>query len=149
MNYIRFIFYIENNLKSVFLVVPFVDFGCEPVHGFVYSVTTPPTSCLKIPRPVFHLVETQSFNDLSSVHGVWQVLFVGKHQEGGFARHFFQHLVQFVFGFAHASSVIGVDHKYQPLGVLLLQKTLAIRTVFVFHVPIGELDVPEWGALLK
>lgn len=55
----------------------------QPLQTLVQTVTGGGTGGLNEPRSLSDGMQTQLLGDLGSVHGVWQILFVGKHQEQG------------------------------------------------------------------
>ena len=76
-------------------------------------------SHLNVPVPVPHVVEAQLVSDLSRVHGLGQVLLVGKDQHHGVSQLVLrQHPVQLVPGLGYPLPVIAVHHEYQSISIL-------------------------------
>lgn len=64
-------------------------------------------------------MKTQFICDLSCIHGIRKILFVGKDQEDSITELvFIQHAVEFIAGFTDTVAIIGIDDKDQALCVL-------------------------------
>ena len=64
-------------------------------------------------------MEPQFIGNLSGVHSVGKVLFVGKYKEEGIAEFIFvEHTLKFLASFADTFTIIGIDHEDDALGVL-------------------------------
>lgn len=81
-------------------------------------------------------VQTELIGDFSRIHGIWQVLLVGKHQQESVAKFILvQHPLKFVTGFWHSVTVIRVHHENDTLRVLEVyhQKLVAFTLFKVGH----------------
>jgi len=66
-------------------------------------------------------MQTKLVRDLSSVHGVRQVLLVGKDKQDGLTKLILiQHAVELIAGLANAITIVRVNNKYHALGVLVV-----------------------------
>jgi hypothetical protein len=69
--------------------------------------------------PLTQGVEAKLVSDLSSIHGVWQILFVGKNKENCITQLILiQHPVQLISCLHNTISIIAIYHKDQPLCIL-------------------------------
>ena len=79
----------------------------------------PHNTDLDVPVPVPHVVEPELVSDLGGVHGLGQVLLVGKHQHHGLPQLVLrQHPVELVSGPRYPLSVIAVHNKNKTICVL-------------------------------
>jgi len=114
----------------------------QPIQSFVQTISISCTGCLNVPVPVPHVVEAQLVSDLSRVHGLGQVLLVGKDQHHGVPQLILrQHPVQLVPGLGYPLPVIAVHHEYQSISVLKVMSPERSDLVLTAHIPDGEADV--------
>lgn len=87
-------------------------------------------------------MQAQLLGDLGGVHGVWQVLLVGKDQEQGVSQLVLvEHLLQLLSGLGNTVSVIGVNNKDDALGVLEVVSPQRSDLVLSTDIPHGEGNV--------
>ena len=90
-------------------------------------------SHLNVPVPVPHVVEAQLVSDLRWVHGLGQVLLVGKDQHHSIPQLVLrQHPVQLVPGLSYPLPVIAVHHEYQSISVLKYEKLSQYGNIYIF-----------------
>lgn len=71
------------------------------------------------PLSLSQAVQTELIGDLGGVHGVWQILLVGKDEEKSIPQFVFvEHSLQFFASFRHTLSIVGINDKDYSLGVL-------------------------------
>lgn len=64
-------------------------------------------------------VQSELVRDLSSVHGVWQILLVGKDKQKGVTKLvLIQHALELLTSFRDTLAVVRVNHKDDTMGVL-------------------------------
>jgi hypothetical protein len=74
---------------------------------------------LNVPQPVPQAVKAELLSDLCGVHGVGQVLLVGKDEEHGVPELVLvQHPLKLLARFVHTITIVGVDDEDDSLRVL-------------------------------
>lgn len=114
----------------------------QPFQTFVKTITRSSASGLNIPIALSKSVQAQFISDFSSVHGVGQILFVGKYEQYSITQFVFvQHTLQFVTGFADTYRIVTVDDKDDTLGILEVVAPQGTNFILTSDVPYGETDV--------
>ena len=74
---------------------------------------------LNVPGSLSEAVEAELISDLSSIHGVGQILLVGEDKEKSITELILvQHPLQLLASLRNTLSIIGVDHEDDTLGIL-------------------------------
>ena len=74
-------------------------------------------------------MKSQLVRDLGSVHGVGQILLVGKDQQKGIAKLIFaEHALQLLTGLVNTVAIVGIDNENDTLSVLEVYGTRKIKT---------------------
>ena len=74
---------------------------------------------LDVPSPLPQSLELELVRNLGGVHGVGQILLVGKDEEEGIPQFVFtQHSLEFLACFGHTIAIVRVDDEDDPLGIL-------------------------------
>ena len=94
------------------------------------------------PVPLPQRVQPKLVRDLGRVHGVGQILLVGKHEQRGVAQLVLaEHAVQLVARLADAVAVVGVDDEDEALRVLEVVAPQGADLVLATDIPHSEADV--------
>lgn len=116
--------------------------GRQPFQTFVQTVTGGGTGGLDEPRSLSDGMQAQLLGNLGSVHGVWQVLLVGKDQEQSVSQLVLvEHLLQLLSSLGDTVSIVGVNNKDDALGVLEVVSPQRSDLVLSTDIPHGERDV--------
>lgn len=87
------------------------EYASEPTTLLLSATKRP---YLDVPVAVAHLVKLQLVGNVCGVHGVGQILLVGKHQQHGIPQLVFrQHPCELVARFADTLTIVAVHHKDQ------------------------------------
>jgi hypothetical protein len=87
-------------------------------------------------------VKTEFVGDFSGVHGVWQILLVGKDQEKGITEFILvQHALELFPSLRHTITIVRVDDENDSLCVLEVVPPEGTNLVLASDVPDGEVDV--------
>ena len=87
-------------------------------------------------------METELVGDFSGVHGVGEILLVGKDEEEGVPEFvLIQHTLEFLAGLGNTLSIVGIDDEDDTLGVLEVMPPEGSDLVLSSDVPDGEGDV--------
>jgi len=114
----------------------------EPLQTLVETISRSSTSGLDVPGTLSQAVETQLVCNLSSVHGVWQILFVGKDQKNGIPELILiQHTLQFLPSLHNTITIIAVDYEDDTLGILEVMSPQRSNLILSTNIPYGELNV--------
>jgi hypothetical protein len=74
---------------------------------------------LNIPGPLPETVETKLVSDFSSIHGIGQVLLIGKNEEKSIAELILiKHPLQFLSCFSNTLPIVGIHDENDTLGIL-------------------------------
>lgn len=96
-----------------------LEVGGQPLESLVETVSAGRTRRLDEPLSLSEGVESELVGDLGRVHGVWQILLVGKDEEEGVSQLVLvQHPLQLLSCLADSLSVVRVDDKDDALRVL-------------------------------
>mmetsp|Transcript_6020 Transcript_6020/g.15757 ORF Transcript_6020/g.15757 Transcript_6020/m.15757 type:complete len:262 (-) Transcript_6020:40-825(-) len=118
------------------------DVGRQPVKALVEALAAGGAGALDVPVTLAQRMQAELVRDLGGVHGVWQILLIGKHEQHGLAQLVLaEHTVQLVLRLADAVAVIAVHHEDQALRVLEVVPPERANLVLTAHVPHGEADV--------
>lgn len=124
------------------LVTSLSESGGEPFETLVQTISGCGTSRLDVPGSLSQAVETELISDLGSVHGVGQILLVGKDQQDGISQLILvQHALKFLSGLDDTISIVAVDDEDDTLGVLEVVSPQGTDLVLTTDIPHGELDV--------
>ena len=87
-------------------------------------------------------MQAQLVSDLCRVHGVREVLLVGKHQQHGVTELVLsQHSVKLVPGLSYPLTIVAVHHEDESFCVLEVMSPEGPDLVLTAHVPHSEADV--------
>ncbi|KAG6554759.1 hypothetical protein Mapa_003778 [Marchantia paleacea] len=118
------------------------DVAGQPVEAFVHALSGCGTGALDVPMALPQRVQAQLVGDLGSVHGIGQILLVGKNQQHCITKLIFiHHSVQLVTGLGNTISVVAVHHENQALSVLEVMLPQRPDLVLTSHIPHREADV--------
>lgn len=71
------------------------------------------------PCPLSETVETEFIGNFSSVHSIWEILFVGEDKEESIAELVFvKHPLQLLTSLGNTLSIVGIDNENDTLCVL-------------------------------
>jgi len=116
--------------------------GRQPLQTLVQTVSGGGTSGLDVPWSLSDGMQAQLLGDLCSVHGIRQVLLVGKHKQQRVSQLVLvKHLLQFLTGLGDTVSVVGVNHENNTLGVLEVVSPQRSDLILSTDIPDGERDV--------
>lgn len=84
-----------------------------------FQLTTCSTGSLDVPMSVSQGMKAKFISDFSSVHGVGQILLVGKNQQEGIAKLVFvQHALKLITSLWNTVAIVGINNKDDTLSVL-------------------------------
>jgi hypothetical protein len=87
-------------------------------------------------------MQAELFRHLRSAHCVWQVLLIGKDEQGGVAQLILdEHLIQLRLGVLYTVAVVAIHDKYNAVGVLVVVAPQRAELVLTTDIPHGELQV--------
>jgi hypothetical protein len=120
--------------------------GCdvcgEPVKPLEETLTTGGAGSLDVPLTVAERVEAKLVSHLGDTHSVRQILFVGENQNNGLAELVLrEHTVELVVCLADTILIVGIHHKNQTLGVLVIVTPERADLILATDVPYSERDV--------
>lgn len=116
--------------------------GRQPLQTLVQTVSGGGTSGLDVPWSLSDGMQAQLLGDLCSVHGIRQVLLVGKHKQQRVSQLVLvKHLLQFLTGLGDTISVVGVNHENDTLSVLEVVSPQRSDLILSTDIPDGERDV--------
>jgi len=111
--------YIIKVVRVVLELLLVLQIRGQPVKTFVQSVTTGGTCRLDVPVTLAEGVETELVGDLSSIHGVWQILLVCENKEEGITKFIFvQHAMELIACLRDTLPIITIHNKDNTLCVL-------------------------------
>jgi len=114
----------------------------QPFETFVKTVTRGSAGGLDVPSTLSETVETKLIGDFGGVHGIGQILFVGKDKEKGVTQLILvEHALKFLTCLDNTVPVVGVDDEDNALGVLEIMPPQGSDLVLATDVPHCELDV--------
>ena len=114
----------------------------QPVQSLKQTFTSGGTGWLYEPVTLLQVVETELVSHLGSVHGIWQVLLVGKYQDDALSQLIVaQHLLKFVSGLADTLSIVGIDNKDDSVGVCVVMSPQWTNLVLTSDVPHGKVHL--------
>jgi len=123
-------------------VASLLEGRCKPLKTFVETITGGGTGGLDKPGTLSETVKTKLVGDLSSVHGIRQILFVGEDKEKGVPEFILiQHTLQLLAGLNYTVTIVAVDDEDDTLGVLEVMSPQRSNLVLSTNIPHGELDV--------
>jgi len=118
------------------------EFARQPVQSLVETVTLGRARRLDVPLPVPEVLQPELVCELTSAHGIGQVLLVGEDEEMRVSQLvLLQHLLQLVLRLSDPLAVVGVDDEDESLGVLEVVAPQRADLVLTADVPHGEADV--------
>mmetsp|Transcript_42278 Transcript_42278/g.135353 ORF Transcript_42278/g.135353 Transcript_42278/m.135353 type:complete len:207 (+) Transcript_42278:281-901(+) len=116
--------------------------GGEPVQTLVQTLAGSGARALDVPVALAERVQPQLVGNLSSVHGVGEILLVGEHQQHGLAELILvEHAVKLVPGLPDTVAIVGVHNENQALRVLEVVPPEGTDLVLAADIPHGETDV--------
>jgi hypothetical protein len=87
-------------------------------------------------------VQAKLVGDLSSVHGIWQILLVGEDQQKSIPQLILvEHALQLLSGLNNTVTIVRVDNEDDTLGVLEVMPPQWTDLVLSSDIPHGELNV--------
>jgi len=121
---------------------PPLNVGREPLEALVQPITARGTRSLDIPCPLPEALETELVGDLRGVHGIGQILLVGKDKEERITELVLvKHALELLACLGDTFSVIRVNNKDDALRVLEVMSPEGADLVLSSYVPDGEGDV--------
>ena len=136
----------SQRLSGFFTLRLLVERAREPVEALVQAVAGGRASRLDVPVALAERVQAELVGDLSSIHRVRQVLFVGEHQQDRLAQLvLIEHAVQLVARLTHAIAVVRVDHEDDALGILVVMAPQRADLVLAAHICECEAGWSEAG----
>jgi len=115
---------------------------CEPLQTLIKTISGGSTGGLNVPGTLSQAVKTQLVCDLGGVHGIGQILLVGKNQENGIPELILvQHTLQLLSGLNNTVTIIAVNDEDDALGVLEVMSPQGSDLVLSTNIPDGELNV--------
>jgi len=116
--------------------------GGEPLETLIKTVARGGAGGLDVPGTLSQTVETKLVCDLSSIHGIRQILLVGENQQNGIPQLVLvQHALELLSGLDDTVAIIAVDDEDNSLGVLEIMSPQRSDFVLSTDVPHGKLDV--------
>jgi len=98
--------------------------------------------------PLAQGVEAQLISDLCCIHGVGQILLVGKHQQDCVTQLVFvDHAVQLITSLTDTVAIVTVHHEDQALGVLEVMPPEGANLVLTTNIPDSKADVLVFNSL--
>jgi len=127
---------------QILVVACLAERVAEPLETLVKSITRGSASGLDVPGTLSQTVQTKLIRNLGSVHGIWQILLVGKDQEESVPKLILvQHTLQFFSGLDYTIAIVRVDDEDDTLGVLEVMPPQRPDLVLSSDIPYGELNV--------
>jgi len=114
----------------------------QPLETLVETVSGGSASRLDVPGTLSEAVKTKLVGDLSGVHGVRQILLVGKDKEESVPQLILvQHALELLTRLNNTVAIVAVDDEDDTLGVLEVMPPQRTDLVLTTDIPHGELDV--------
>jgi len=115
---------------------------CEPLKTFVKTITSSSASGLDVPGTLSEGVKAELVSNLSGVHGIGQILLVGKDEKKSVTEFvLIEHALQLLTGLNYTVAIVAIDDEDDTLGVLEVMSPQRTDLVLSSDIPNRELDV--------
>jgi len=120
----------------------------EPLQTLIKTITRSGASGLDVPGALSQAMKTQLVCDLCGVHGVWQILLVGKDQKKSISELILvQHALQLLTSLDNTITIVAINDENDTLGVLEVMSPQRSNLVLSTNIPYGELNVLVFDSL--
>merc|ERR1711892_1528805 len=125
-----------------FLLTRILKLRRKPIESLVETIARGGTCCLCMPLALAEIVQAKLICDFGCVHSIWQILFIGKHQQHRIAQLVLvQHAHEFFACFADTLPIIRINDKNESLRILKVMTPQGPNLVLSANVPHGERDI--------
>ena len=127
---------------KLFLLVFLHDRHRQPIQALVKPITGGGTTSLDIPLPVMKAVKPETLCHLGGTHSVGQILLVREDQKDGVTELILtKHAVELVTSCIRTLTIIGIHHKDDAMGILIVVSPQRSDLVLPSDIPHSEANI--------